>query len=200
MIELLNSRKMVILVMILVFACILIIILEGILTENTSDNTRPVSNPNVNLNLSKSKTSKESLDAINKKKIDEIKNAINKTKLTNHTKEETNSEKLENTSMCWLNEKHLVKVPCSPCTEFEQLDKHQSACENTGYKELVKCEISGEVYRSCILLNDSRSFWSFQLASMFVSFAGYILLSVRNKQLDRKWTERFRRSLQNSYP
>lgn len=189
MIELLNSKKMVLLVMILVFACVLIIILEGILTE--SDEIKPVYQNKFSSNA------KLDLDSLHKKKIEEIKGAIDKTKTANRTKEETNSEKLENTSMCWLSESHLVKEPCSPCSDFEQVSQHQSACQNTGYKELVKCEFSGEVYRSCIVLNDSRSFWSFQFFTMLFGFVGYCLIQWRNRQLDRKMLERLRRQLQS---
>ena len=176
--------------MILVFACVLIIILEGILTD--SDDTKPIYK-----NSKHSPAKVWDQDALNKKKIDEIKNAINKTRSSNKTKEETNSEKLENTSMCWLNEDHLIKQPCSPCTDFEQVSQHQNACVNTGYKELVKCKFSGEVYRSCIMLNDSRSFWSFQFTVMLFSFVGFCLIQLRNKQLDRKMLERLRRQLQS---
>lgn len=189
MIELINSKKMVLLVMILVFACVLIIILEGILTEK--DETRPIYQNKF------SSKSRVDLDSLHKKKLEEIKNAINKTRSSNKTKEETNSEKLENTSMCWLNENHLIKIPCSPCTESEQISKHQIACLNTGYKELIKCEFSGEVYRSCIVLNDSHSFWTFQFSAMLISLIGYCLLQLRNKQLDRKMLERLKRQLQS---
>ena len=193
MIELLNSKKMVLLVMILVFACVLIIILEGILTE--SDEIKPIYQNRF------SSKSKLDLDSLHQKKIEEIKTAIDKTldkpKAANKSKEETNSEKLENTSMCWLNENHLIKEPCSPCSDFETAAPHQSACQNTGYKELVKCEFSGEVYRSCIVLNDSHSFWSFQFATMLVGFVGYCLIQWRNRQLDRKMLERLRRQLQS---
>lgn len=186
---------MVLLVMILVFACVLIIILEGILTDN--DETKPIYQ---NQFASKSKLD---LDSLHQKKIEEIKTAIDKTldktkAAPNRTKVETNSEKLENTSMCWLNENHLVKVPCSPCSDFETVAGHmQSACQNTGYKELVKCEFSGEVFRSCIVLNDSRSFWSFQFSTMLLGFVGYCLIQWRNRQLDRKMLERLRRQLQS---
>lgn len=195
MIELLNSKKMVLLVMILVFACVLIIILEGILTEN--DEIKPVYQNQF------SSKSKLDLDSLHQKKIDEIKTAIHKTfdksKATNNkTKVETNSEKLENASMCWLNENHLVKEPCSPCSDFETAGHLQnSACQNTGYKELVRCEFSGEVFRSCIVLNDSRSFWSFQFSTMLIGFVGYCLIQWRNRQLDRKMLERLRRQLQS---
>ena len=180
---------MVLLVMILVFACVLIIILEGILTEN--DEIKPIYQNKFSSN------SKLDLDSLHKKKIEEIKTAIDRTKTSNRTKEETNSEKLENTSMCWLNENHLVQEPCSPCTDFEVVSMRLSACQNTGYKERVKCEFSGEVYRSCIVLNDSRSFWSFQFSTMLVALVGYCLIQWRNRQLDRKMLERLRRQLQS---
>ncbi|RWS08500.1 zinc finger protein 236-like protein [Dinothrombium tinctorium] len=113
---------MILTVMVLIVVCVVVVILEGILTDSEK---KPIPQTNIvfnGLEHSNEETSAKSEKQENAKKRD-----------------------------CWLTEHYTVKESCSPCTEFEKASKHLPACVPTGYKELVTCAKSGDFMRSCDL-------------------------------------------------
>lgn len=156
MIELLNSKKMIIIVIALVLMCLLIVILEGILTENDL------------------KPSPQRYDQIDKSLI----------KLMN-----------DSDQYCWMFENYSIQEDCVPCSDFEKAIKKPSACIKSGYKQLIDCEKTGEVYITCFSAN-SHHFWLFTLFNIILFFAGSFCAKVRSGQLELKMADKLKRQLE----
>ncbi|GFQ66731.1 protein JTB [Trichonephila clavipes] len=105
----------------------------------------------------------------------------------------------ENTSSapCWQNEDYVVKQHCAPCSEFEKVSRHLPACVLTGFKEMVSCKVSGEVYRSCdkVLWLEERNFFIFESCMTCFSIIGAMIVSFRQKQLDQRMMMRIQQQI-----
>lgn len=199
MIELLNSRKMVLLVVGLVGVCIMIIVLEGLFTDDQSWHPLfPAQGYRWQPSHQSSNDVAKALPGVTAKKMLSNGTLIHNNqsnKVSGHELE--NKQKLESTDFCWLHESHVLVDPCAKCTD-QEMRNHLEACSNTGYKERIRCHTSGLVIRSCITSTTSTShFTTFHICMAFVTLFGYLMLGIRRKQLDAKMYERFRRQLQS---
>ncbi|KAG8200974.1 hypothetical protein JTE90_021438 [Oedothorax gibbosus] len=105
----------------------------------------------------------------------------------------------ENTSSapCWQNEDYSIKQSCAPCSQFEKVSKHLPACVLTGFKEIVSCKVSGEVYRSCDKVQwlDERNFFIFESCMACLSIVGAMVVTFRQKQLDKRMLMRIQQQI-----
>lgn len=140
MIESMSVRKLIFCTIFLIFACLFILTLEGILVEST----------------------------------------------TNHT---VVSEK-----GCWDDEDFVIKKPCTPCSDFEKRSQHIAACVSSGYKELLKCSKSGEVYRSC---SDSEllHFYKFEMLTWLLGGLSSAFVIFRKRTLDKRMLQRIQQQV-----
>lgn len=196
MIELFNSKKMILLVLGLVALCIVIIVLEGFLTDDhlwhplypAKGHRWDPQKHNLPSVLNQQLSSKDAIKA-------NLNNSINQ--INSSDQLIANKQKLESISFCWLHESHVLVSPCSECSSKDK-EEHSDACNNTGYMELIRCQTSGLIARSCVRSAPSSShFTIFHLLMAIVSGVGYLSITVRRKQLDAKMYERFRRQLQS---
>ncbi|XP_054719757.1 protein JTB-like [Uloborus diversus] len=98
---------------------------------------------------------------------------------------------------CWQNEDYFVKQHCAPCSEFEKVSKHLPACDATGFKEMVSCKVSGDVYRSCdkVLWLEERNFFIFESCMAVFGLLGAVVVSIRQKQLDQRMMLRIQQQI-----
>jgi hypothetical protein len=194
MLELINSRKMILLVLGLAGLCVVIIVLEGLFADDQS--WHPLF-PAQGHRWQPHKTLPESKDVV----VPISAGSNNPTAVANQSHKQSapmeNKEKLESTAFCWLHEPHVLVEQCSKCTEKDLRD-HVEACTNTGYKERIRCQSTGLIMRSCVATAPSTSQFSlFHLSMLFLSGFGYVMIGLRRKQLDAKMYEKFRRQLQS---
>ncbi|XP_053207372.1 protein JTB-like [Panonychus citri] len=153
MIELLNSRKMILGVIILIIMCILIVILEGILTESEM---KPLPQ---RLPVSKGDSSFTNLIG-------------------------------NSTEYCWMFEDYTVVEECEPCTPSDkQGSKNVSICTQTGFKKLVHCHKTGNVYISCTP-GTVRKFWIFLLIMLAISLLGVLAIRQRVNYLEQRMMDK----------
>ncbi|KFM69441.1 Protein JTB, partial [Stegodyphus mimosarum] len=106
-------------------------------------------------------------------------------------------EENKSTAPCWQNEDYFIKQHCAPCSEFEKVSRHLPACVPTGFKEMVSCKISGDVYRSCdkVLWLEERNFFIFESCMACFGIIGAIIVSFRQKQLDQRMMQRIQQQI-----
>ncbi|CAH0384302.1 unnamed protein product [Bemisia tabaci] len=99
---------------------------------------------------------------------------------------------------CWRNEEYKIVEPCKPCTDFEMRSHSVPACDQTLYREVVKCLVSKhEVYRSCgneKWLKEAQ-FWKFEVWMLLMSIVSSIFVFLRQKFLDRQMIQKIQRQL-----
>lgn len=101
-------------------------------------------------------------------------------------------------SKCWLAEKSTVKSECVKCSDFDLQVKH-SFCLETGHKQLVNCEKSGDQYRSCEVPRDTaaeeKHFWIFEATTFVVGLISYGIVILRQKRLDKHFLEKINKQI-----
>ena len=100
-------------------------------------------------------------------------------------------------NVCWLTENWSVAKECDFCNDLERLSGSEPACNATGKKELIKCEKSGEVYRSChrVIWMEERNFWAFESTAIIFGIFSSIFVIIRQGQLDRKMMDRIQKQI-----
>lgn len=179
MIELLNSRRMATIVVVLVFVCLLIVIFESMFTDD-SDATKPVfnySHTGVFINHQGEKV------VFDKNISSEMQSSLRKLS-------DQNARTITN---CWLHEKFEIVEECARCSDFEKVSKHLTACIDSGYKEMVKCPSIGNVYRPCD--KQSQNFWIFESSMIILAIIGSFVVNLRQKQLDHKTLEKIQKQI-----
>ncbi|XP_015925441.1 protein JTB [Parasteatoda tepidariorum] len=98
---------------------------------------------------------------------------------------------------CWQIEDYFIKQHCAPCSDFEKVSRHLPACVSTGYKEMVSCKVSGDVYRSCdkVLWLEERNFFIFESCMVCLSIVSAAVTSFRQKQLDQRMMMRIQQQI-----
>uniref|UniRef100_A0A3P9JK92 Protein JTB n=1 Tax=Oryzias latipes TaxID=8090 RepID=A0A3P9JK92_ORYLA len=98
---------------------------------------------------------------------------------------------------CWLMEEFVVVEECVPCSDFHS--KTKFACKQTGYVERINCtKSSREDYKSCRSASmEEHLFWKFEAATMALTAFFAALVVVRQRQLDRRASEKVRRQIES---
>lgn len=151
MIEFLNARRMILVIVVLILLCIIIVILEETITDNVD---RPT--PYFDLQKMQSNTTNEHLS----KGKDQLKK-IEKNELNPNEKK----------TKCWELEPFVIEKQCTRCLKDELKLPY---CSITGFKEMVRCKVTGIKYRNCtqqdhLYQNKQR------LSSLFYIFEFFML-------------------------
>lgn len=173
MIELISSKKMVGVTIVLIVVCLFIIILEGFLADDDG---------------------KPPLTEIERPLIPARKFINDKGEEANHTKSEDNL-KLTKPENCWLNEQFVVTKACSKCSQFEIKSQHLSACASTGFKEEVKCSDSGLAFRPCDVNSTVWTFWKFELWMILLSLVSYAFTHYRENILQSRMLDKINKQI-----
>jgi len=175
MIELCTKRRMVLSIVILGVLTVVILILEEALTAGMG----PASSGQVENTTRKTST---------------VASPINQPASSSNGKEHLPDEKRKE---CWLHEKYTVLQECSFCTDFEISSKTPAACTATGFKELLRCETSGTIYRSCsrVISLEKRKFWIFESLMLLSVVISYGIVKIRWSQLERLTVKSIERRL-----
>ena len=173
MIELLNARRMIIVIGILIALCIIIVILEDTITDHVDKPTPYLEHIRQQqyLNLSISQLNK-------------VSNSVPFSNLNfSHSSPILNAN-------CWKHESFTIESKCAPCSAKERL---LPACIVTGYKEHLRCTLSGDVFRSCD--NVTSIFWVFQFFMICLSVVFNFYVKKRQSYLNRLVLERIEKQV-----
>ncbi|GAB6032413.1 hypothetical protein CHUAL_011050 [Chamberlinius hualienensis] len=98
---------------------------------------------------------------------------------------------------CWKSENFSIKEECRECTDFEKKSGHSAACAATGFKELIICSKSGEIFRSCPRSTwiERRNFWLFESTMFALGLVSWTVVYFRHKQLDHRVLERIQKQI-----
>ncbi|XP_074604820.1 protein JTB-like [Brevipalpus obovatus] len=154
MIEYMSSRKMIVCVTTLIVMCILVILLESILTD---DPIKPLPHK---LRGSEDIKADESLQEL-------LRNS---------------------TEYCWVFEPYVVKEDCVKCSKYEM--KNSSICID-GYKQLIHCEKTGDVWVHC-QLNMVKHFWMFEICMLSIAALGALVIKYRIRIIEERASVRYR--------
>ncbi|XP_073845620.1 jumping translocation breakpoint protein JTBR [Musca autumnalis] len=105
---------------------------------------------------------------------------------------------IENNSTCWLREKYTVIQECHKCSEFDLVSRSLGVCVQTKYKELLRCDNSGEiVIKSCdrIVAIDQKNFVHFEVCCFVFGLLTYFLSFARHRILSRRTHQKLERQL-----
>lgn len=151
MIEFLNARRMILVIVVLILLCIIIVILEETITDNVDRPTPYFDLQKMKLNITNEHPFKKK-DEVKQKEKNELNVNDKKTK-------------------CWESEPIVIEKHCSKCLNNELKLPY---CSTTGYKELVRCKITGVVYRNCTH-QDHLDQNQQRLSSLFYIFEFFML-------------------------
>lgn len=201
MIEVLNSKRMTLVIVVLICVCSIVVLIEEWFTDSQvvitpTHGTNSQGNLTSSYNLSSNnhadviKNSNQQQQQIQKPPslaIDQSSAEV----IGYHASSRTNIDK------CWLKESFEIIKPCSLCRTFELETNHSRyhtyvhLCSKSGYKELIECSKSGPVERACY--TDWKQFLSFlSLVGLFGGISG-LLAKHRQYQLRCKTLLRFRK-------
>ncbi|XP_046404123.1 protein JTB [Ischnura elegans] len=118
---------------------------------------------------------------------------------TNGTKKAYPETHTRNTSLssCWLKEDYEIVEPCHLCNAFEINSLSVPACLQTHYKEVINCNVSGKVQRSCdrVAWIEERNFWIFEGLMLVFGSVSITAVFTRQKILDHRVLRRLQRQL-----
>lgn len=188
MIELLNARRMIIVIGVLIVLCIIIVILEDTITDHVDRPTPVLDYHHLPQLYNHSNIKGNQNRPLNKPTIHELINQSNSSADT--------ISKLILTTSCWEHESFVTKKRCSPCQANERL---LSYCIDTGYKELVHCEKYGDQYRSCDIHQSPSDvtsfFWVFEFFMICISLVFNFYVRRRQSLLNRLVLERIEKQI-----
>ncbi|XP_071444769.1 protein JTB [Hetaerina americana] len=100
-------------------------------------------------------------------------------------------------SSCWLKEEYEIVEPCHLCNAFEINSLSVPACLLTHYKEVINCNTSGRVQRSCdrVAWIEERNFWIFEGLMLVLGSVSITAVFTRQKILDHRVLRRLQRQL-----
>ncbi|XP_054164510.1 protein JTB-like [Oppia nitens] len=173
MIELLNWRRMIAIVVILAVLMVIIIIWEDLMADNV--HTSPY-HPLIH-----------TTDDIINKSI-ETSVDLNSSHLIAIKRENTNTE-----SKCWQYQQFQSITDCLPCDKTDTSSKLLTACKKTGYKQRIKCQTIGLVYRWCN--TNEANFWTFEFMMIFVAIFSGFYVKRRQRYIYHKTIERIERQI-----
>lgn len=104
-------------------------------------------------------------------------------------------------NVCKPDEELIIVNSCHPCSDFEIASKSNQACLPTNFKELIKCQKSGnKFYQSCDIVEwlEEKKFWQFQLFVFIVAFISAPCVFLRQKTLDLRHLKNLQRRLARS--
>lgn len=202
MIEVLNSKRMTLVIVILICVCSIVVLIEEWFT-------------NSQLAISSAPTHGAELQADRVKSSSNLSSGYVDADVNNNQQQQQQLQKppslaldqsvpktyqittKTNINKCWLTESYEILKPCSLCRTFEleiNHSRYQSnvhLCSTSGYKELVECSKSGPVERACY--TNWRQFLTFlSLTGLFGGVSG-LLVRHRQYQLRCKTLARFRK-------
>lgn len=204
MIEFLNSRRMTIVIVVLIAICTFIVVIEEWFTNSQiggsalSTNQNFIFNSNI-INSTKNSSNNSVIDTIqlNGSSLDVNYPASGHSRDNSLNRLATGSKRPLKAEKCWLKESFEIVKPCAQCSyeETEYLDSSYSSgkslCLTTGYKELIECENSGQVERVCY--TSWRHFLAFlSLMTLFGSISG-LFIKHRQHELQCRNLSRFRK-------
>ncbi|CAG2101309.1 unnamed protein product [Medioppia subpectinata] len=126
MIELLNSRRMAVIVVILIAVCIVVIIWEDLLADNVDKPSPHRLSHTVDDLLMANRSAANAIVGGN--------GVLNSSHVKHIESENTKTE-----SKCWRFQEFEVLSGCDVCDVEDTLSKHLIACHTSGFKQLVKC-------------------------------------------------------------
>ncbi|XP_055489067.1 protein JTB [Leucoraja erinacea] len=95
---------------------------------------------------------------------------------------------------CWEIEEYSIVRECSPCTDYEKTVHIE--CKFTGFVEDVKCT-KDHRYRSCrSVAMEEVKFWKFEGIVVLVGVIFAIIVTYRQRTLDRHAEQKVRRQLE----
>lgn len=205
MIEFLNSKRMTIVIIGLIFFCLVVVIVEEFVT-NSQVPAVYVSPPA--FAQDKQISSSQSKHTSNQEK--QVPDHIIKPNIANKETGQLASQGDNSTQIlpeahynhkkCFLKENYFVVKPCALCAVYEQgplnklnNDHHKfDICKQTGYKEIVYCSKSGHAERICE--PNLRHFFLTLFSFTFFGTLCALGTSIYQRQLRRKYlTTRFRK-------
>ncbi|XP_062516904.1 protein JTB-like isoform X2 [Corticium candelabrum] len=88
---------------------------------------------------------------------------------------------------------------CRPCVEQDKRWQLES-CEKTGLHEKVRCNDGKEKFVSCSRSKaiEARNFWIFETVAFAIGVVSYIVVKLRQKQLDRAALQRIRKQVSSA--
>jgi len=176
MIEIFSSRKMIGTTIGLIVVCLVIIILEGIMTDD-ENSKQPAPQP-------------ENNNGIHLMEHD-VHAVLDTPKQENRTP--ALSDKASKTKdKCWLDEEFKVSKACFRCSEFERKGA-KSPCRETGFKEELRCDKTGLTFRSCEF--SSSRFWTFELWMVALSVIFYYVTNIRKDSLQSKMIDKINKQI-----
>lgn len=187
MIELLNARRMIIVIGVLIALCIIIVILEDTITDH-------VDKPTPYLEHHRKQQQQQQEKQQNKKN-----NNSPVIKLPPSSDDHLNNQSDLHASIssgvfgeeCWQREAFTIKMRCTPCKAKE---RHLPACLDTGYHEHLHCAQSGvDVFRSCDTV--TSFFWVFQFFMICLSVVFNFYVKRRQSYLNRVVLDRIEKQI-----
>lgn len=98
---------------------------------------------------------------------------------------------------CWQEEEFTVVINCGKCSPFQM--NTLRACQQTGFIEAMNCSRSNLVqHKGCRLTwMEERLFWRFEFVAASLTAVFVLLVTGRQRALDRRATEKVRRQIQS---
>lgn len=172
MIELLNARRMVFVIGLLILLCIIIVILEDTITDHVDKPTPYL----------------EHLRRHHNQSADQKHPSASSLPVLAGNLSHPSSIQLG--SQCWQHEPFTVLSKCGPCSVKERL---LPACIDTGYKEHLHCALSGDVFRTCDSV--TSLFWVFHFFMLCLSVVFNFYVKKRQSYLNRLVLERIEKQI-----
>ncbi|XP_072925871.1 protein JTB isoform X2 [Hemitrygon akajei] len=95
---------------------------------------------------------------------------------------------------CWEYEEYSILRECRPCTDYEKIVHPE--CRFTGFIEEVKCA-EDQRYRSCRSVElEELKFWKFEGIVVLMGVIFAIIVTFRQRTLDRRAEQKVRRQLE----
>lgn len=186
MIELLNARRMIIVIGVLIALCIIIVIFEDTITDHVDKHT-----PYLEHHRKQEQQKQQQQENSNKNDDSPIKPSSDEHL---HNQSILQPSSISNSILseeCWLHEVFTVKMRCTPCKAKE---RHLPACLDTGYHEHLHCAKSGvDVFRSCDTV--TSVFWVFQFFMLCLSLVFNFYVKRRQSYLNRVVLDRIEKQI-----
>lgn len=172
---------MIVVICVLILLCIIIVILEDSIADNVDRPTPYLEHYHRKLNESNVPTIAKVDNS-----VPENSSITKSTVILPHI-----SKQQPATSECWRTEAYRVVGKCSHCSKKEA---HLPACLETGYKEHLHCQKSGEdVFRSCDTV--TSLFWGFHFFMLCLSVVFNFYVRKRQSLLNRQILSKIEKQL-----
>lgn len=114
-----------------------------------------------------------------------------------HTHSSASPNSSHDPELCWMREKMTELEECQPCSADEIKSGNPPVCKEAQYRQKIKCNKTGEVYRKCdrVVWLEEREFWTFEAVVSIMGILSGLTTFARQKVLDRRILQRIQRQV-----